>query len=135
MAATSGQNGKANINGATNTLLYVTKWTLNREVFTTRWADSSAAGYKQTLAGVKSCTATIDYKHDAASTAVTAGHIGLEEGDTLTDVRLYTDAADYWLFPVAIVKSNQTTVDIDDGSTVSGTATIESSGTYSYVNA
>lgn len=132
MAAISGKSGTAKI-GASNTILYISKWTLNREVTTTRWADSSAAGYKQTLPGVKSCTMTIEYKHDDAGGSY-AGHVILEEGDILSDLRLYPDstATKYWKFPVAVVKANTATVDIDNGETVSGTATIESSGTYSY---
>lgn len=127
MAATTGTLGRVLVGTA---VLYVTKWSLARETTTSRWADSSAAGYKQTIAGVKSMVATVEYKHDAANGAL-AGHVILEEGDTVALHLSITSATDYGWALTGVVKSNSVTVDIDDGTVIGGTAVIESKGSYS----
>lgn len=128
MATLSGSTGRV-LGTASAVVLYVTKWTMNRETTTSRWADSSVAGYKQTLPGVKMATATIEYKHDAAN-AAEAGHVMLEEGDTVNVHLSIRSSDDYgWAF-TAVVKSNTVTVDIDSGEVIGGTVTVESKGPF-----
>lgn len=116
----SGSAGKVLI--SSTSVGEITKWTFNKNAVVTQFGSSEAAGFKKAIAGTKFGSGTIEGKWDGALTAP------IKEGTAAT-LLLHTNATE--LFTVPAIMSNFTlTVDIDNGTPNSFTATFETNGAW-----
>lgn len=120
MAIESGKDGKILI-GATP-IADITSWELDKEVRTNRFASSSTAGFKKTVAGVKQGQGTIEFKWDSAAASP------IVEGSAVT-LKLYLNATEFFTVPV-IVRTFRLKVDIDTGDVTLGVAQFETDGAW-----
>lgn len=120
MAVESGKDGKILI-GATP-VANITEWTFDKEVHTDRYNSSETAGFKGTVAGVKSGSGTISFKwNSAAAMTITEG--------TSATLLLHLNATELFTVP-SIIKNFRVRCDINDGSITGGTADFESNGAW-----
>lgn len=118
--AESGKDGKVLI-GATS-VGDITKWTLNKEIVTSRFASSETAGYKKTISGVRHASGTLEGAWDASLTST------VKDGTAAT-LLLHLNGSELYTVP-AIMKNFRITVDINDGTFTQFTADFESNGAW-----
>ncbi len=100
----------------------ITKWTFNKNAVVTQFGSSESAGYKKAIAGTKFGSGTIEGKWDGALTAP------IKEGTSAT-LLLYTNASEFYSVP-AIMSNFTLSVDMNDGTPNSFTATFMTNGAW-----
>lgn len=116
----SGKNGSVKYNNVT--VLDVTQWSISLDVVTTRYASSASAGAKVTIPGVVSGAGSIQFKFNPSGSTGT-----VQEGQSYT-MELHIDTSATYLSFTAVIKNVKLTVDIDNGTVVTGSADFETSG-------
>jgi len=97
----SGKTGTATING---TELAVTDWSVTPGVEIVRFRNSRTGTYDQKEGTFRDASGTISFDYDFDQSPWGAP-LSLEEGDTVTNVRLYLNGTSgpYWEFPSAVI--------------------------------
>lgn len=130
MATISGKNGKV-ITGSSD-WAHVSNWSLTITSNNPQYGSSGTTGHKTSVAGVKSCSGTIEVVHDVADPLFEA--VGSSDavvpGLSVT-LLLYENAARYWSIP-ARIESVAEEVDIDDGGYVTVTCEFTGMGAWTY---
>ena len=114
----SGKGGKVLI-GATP-VAEVEEWSLDEDVFTSRWVSSDTAGAKRTIGGATEFAGSFNYKFDMAAT----GPIVLN-GASVT-LKLYLDSTHFYQ-GAAVLKARKNKVSLQ-GEVIGGSCTFEGDG-------
>lgn len=127
MPELSGKNGQVNIDG-TN-LLAVRNWKLQTKANIHQYSNSSTAGFKRTLAGIKSGSGSFatHYRTDSPITDF------LEEGD-LVAADLHLDSGGNIDVDIRIESIDWGEVDIEEGAPIPIQVSFVTDGAWDYTN-
>jgi hypothetical protein len=111
----SGKDGQVLVGDAV--VAEVTRWRLQKDAATRRYASNATGGCKRTLPGVQSGGGSIEFKWDAEAPSPVA------QGAAIT-LLLFLDATHFYSVP-AVVQTVKLLVDIDTGEPIGGAAEFE----------
>jgi len=132
MATLSGKLGQVKWSSSgssgSTVLLDITQWTFTEEAVTTEYGSSATSGWKASVPGVLKGSGSFQFKYsEAASPAFPTA--GTNCGLTLV---LDSGGSNVNITMAAVIKNLKLTVDIDNGTVVSGTCDFNANGAVAF---